>query len=371
MILKLLILSGLNSFWGYLLLKLIYLGLASLVLLIFPRLISNSSKPWKYQIIFRYCNILLLIGLVILELQYPLWVWLQLGMELAAAFLIGDLLNLISLAGFMLFFLYQSFLVAKRSGVIIKGFGSYLAQHGYIWLFIVNLILFLRFDYFYLPMIVRNPTWYQLTLIELGVLAIFLILQLGVLQIRKLKMSEASPELLALVDEVAGRFKIKVRVVRIWHLDGIKNAFTTGIFMQSIFLTRLLAETASPADLKMILGHECAHLKQRHLIIRVAVILFFIGFGSMLVEGYFELSWFVYTIYAILAFGIYKGISRFQEFQADGMAAKLLGGGQLMADALDRVFGGSSRRFGWIMKWFIGHPDLKARIDRLIRLRLH
>jgi Zn-dependent protease with chaperone function len=361
-----LLLSGLNNFYGYLLLKLIYLGLALIILTVFRGLIWTPGKPLKYQILFKYGNILILIGFLILELEWPLWVWLQPNLTIVSALVIADIINLVLLAGYILFFMRQSFLIIKRTRAIATGFGSYLAQYGYTWLFVLNLLIFLRFDYFYLPLVPGNLAWQTQILIEAGVLLFFIVLQLGVLRIRRFKMTEAGPELRGLIAEVAGHFKIRVKIIRIWQLDGVKNAFASGILFKSIFITESLVNIAGPDDLRMILGHECAHLKKRHLITRVAVIFLFVWLGSLLSEALSELNWYLFAVYGLVAVISYKSVARFQEFQADFLAAKLLGGGGLMAGALTRVFGNDSQKFGRVLKWLVGHPELGERVKRLL-----
>ncbi len=364
-ILKILLVSGLNNFWGYLLLKLIYLGLALIILTLVRRLLQTPSRPLHYLILFSYINILLLTGFIILEVEWPLWVQIQTEMTVVSTMVIGDLFNLILLAGYILFFMRQSFLIARRTRGFPAGFGSYLTQYGYTWLLVINLLVFLRCDYFYLPMLPGDIFWLVQFLIETGVLLFFFILQLGVLQIRKLKMTEAGLELRELAAEVAGHFKVKIKTIRIWHLDGVKNAFASGLFIKSIFVTEHLVNTASSADLRLILGHECVHLKKRHLFIRATVILLLAWFGSLLAEELSGLNQYILAGYGLAAVLVYQSIARFQEFQADSLAAKLLGGGDLMAGALCRVFGDSSQKFGRILKWLAGHPDMAERVKRL------
>jgi Zn-dependent protease with chaperone function len=365
MILHGLLRLGLNNFGGYLLLKLVYLLLAFLVLVAVRRAVTGKDKEWRYQMIFRYVNILLLIGFLALEIQWPLWVWLQLQMNLIPALLMTDLINLLLLSGYLVFFLYQSFLLTRKIRVLHAGFGSYVLQNSYIWLSVLNLIIFLRIDYFYLTLIPGNLPWYRQVLIESAVTGAFIIVQWLVLSIRRLRMMEAGPELRKLVAEVAGRFRMKVGVVRIWRLDGVKNAFAGGLWVRSIFLTETLVNSASRDDLRMIIGHECVHLKKHHLWIRVGLVIGLVWLGSLFIEDLAEWSWVIGFIYALAAVLIYQSISRYQELQADLLAAKLVGNNEAMADALLRTFGNGFQRFNRFFRLLAGHPELAERISRL------
>jgi Zn-dependent protease with chaperone function len=188
-----------------------------------------------------------------------------------------------------------------------------------------------------------------------------------VLYIRQLKMVATGPELRAIVAEVAACFKVKVKKVKIWKLDRVSNAFSSGLFFQSIFLTATLVDSVSPDDLKMILGHECVHFKRQHLKIRVLVITVLIYLWSTLMEDYPDLNWLVHIAFALVAIIIYQAIARRQELKADQLAAEMLGGKDKMAAALTRLMGLSAAppKFGFIMGLLLGHPDLETRVKWL------
>jgi len=365
MILKLLVQSGMHNFAGYLILKLVYLLLAFLILTLLRQFIALPDRQRRYQLIFGYVNIMLLTGYLFLELKWPLWVWPQLRNRLIPTLVIGDAVNLMLIAGYLLFFLYQSYRLARKTRFLAQGFGSYLLQYGYIWLFVINLLIYLRLDYFYLTTLPGNLPWYRQALIESAVTVGFVILQWLVLRLRRLKMTEAEPELRKLVLEVAGRFKVKVSAVRVWHLDGVRNAFLSGFLIPSIFITETLLRTASRADLRMIVGHECAHLKKKHLLVRVALILVLVWVGSNFIEEYTgKWIWPAGFLYILLAIFLYQYLSRRQELQADLLAAKFLDGGESMANALAGVFG-TGNRYGPLTRLLIGHPDQAERIKKL------
>lgn len=328
-------------------------------------------KRFRHLLIMRYGSFLLIAGYVLLVLYYPLWILIQTRDSLVGALLLDDLFSLVLLLTFLLFFLWQLYQMDRETKTIRSSFGSYLMQYGYFWLFVLNILIFLRMDYFYLPLLPGNLPLAGWIGVEAGVAAVFILLQLLVLFVRRLKMAPAGPELKALVEEVAGHFKIKVRGIRIWRLERVANAFATGLFFRSIFLTEELINSTTPEDLRMIVGHECAHFKRRHLETRMVVIGGLLFLGSYLLEEYPDLHWLFFVIFGLTAIIIFKLISRRQEFEADRLAAKLLGGGEKMAEALTRVFEQNSApgNFGLIIRILVGHPDLAARVKALTRKR--
>lgn len=176
-------------------------------------------------------------------------------------------------------------------------------------------------------------------------------------------MVRADPEVERLVREVAGKFKVRIGKIRIWKLEKVINAFATGIFIKKIYLTETMINSLSPEALRMIIGHECAHFKRRHLEIRIGLIMGLVFLGSSLVEDYPEIPLAIYGLYWIGAALVYQMIARFQEYQADKMAALKLGGAERMAQALMMV--ASPVKYGSFFSWLLGHPDLEARLKML------
>lgn len=322
-----------------------------------------QEKQFRTMMIYRTINALLIIGYAFLEVKWPLWLELAQTRGLLRAYLLGDLVNFSLLIWYLMGMLYLNFRFDQKTRWIGSGFGSYLMQYGYFWLFIINIFVILRLDYYYLPLVPPNlPAVYRWAL-EGGALALMVGLQLLVLWLRRSKMIPADPEIERLVRKVAGEFKVRVKKVRIWQLERVLNAFATGIFLKNIYLTESLVNSLSLDDLRMIVGHECAHFKRRHLELRAAVIAGLFFLGSSLAEDYPDLPLSIYILYwvgAVLAYNLY---ARFQEFEADRIAALKLGDGTRMAEALARL--GSSVNFGRIFKWLVGHPDMEARVKRL------
>lgn len=362
-----------NAVWTVIGLKMAYLILAWGLLGVIHRLIPKpgsvrfQERRFRMMMVFRTVNILLIIGFAFLEVKWPLWLWLARTRRLLSAYLLGDLVNFTLLAGYLLGMLYLAFRLDQKTKGIGLGFGSYLMQYGYFWLFVINIFVFLRLDCYYLPLIPGNfPRAYRWGL-EAGAMALIVGLQLIALWVRRLRMVPAGPEVERLVREIAGKFKVKIGKIRIWKLEGVINAFATGIFIRNIYLTETMINSLSPDALRMIVGHECAHFKRRHLEIRIGLIIGLFFLGSSLVEDYPEIPIAVYGSYWIGAVLVYQMIARFQEYQADKMAALKLGGVEGMAQALMMV--ASPVKFGRFFGWLLGHPDLEARLNKLKMIR--
>ena len=327
---------------------------------------SYSDGRWRFGFYFKAVNYIIFIGYIALVLSKPLWSLFTLDQPVWLALIVEDLLNLGLLLSYLTYFFWLSYQNDCNSRGLTGGFWSYLLQYGYFWLFIINCLLFLRLDYYYLDLIpIKFPGDQQLIL-ELVVLSLMLLSQLAILAIRRVKMSKVDPQLIKLVNQVADRFGIKIRSVRLWHLERVSNAFATGLFRRSIFLTDTLLESANPEDLQMIIAHECAHFKRRHLEVRVLILGLFIYAGTMIYESFPDLAWPILGVIGLGALIGFKAIARAQEYDADRQAALVFGSPERMETALIRVFGyPQSSQFGKVLSWLIGHPEPAKRIKRL------
>lgn len=348
---------------GYLLLA---WGLLGIIYWLAPRAEAERSleKRFRALMLFRTVNILSIIGYVFFEVRWPLWLWLTQTQPLITAFLWGDLVNFSLLIGYLSGMLFLIYWYDRKTKGIVSGFGSYLMQYGYFWVFVINILVVLRLDYYYLPLMPEDSAVGYRWVLEVGAVALLIGLQLIAHLLRGLKMVPADPEVERLVREVAAQFNVRVSRVKIWRLEKVINAFATGIFFKKIYLTEAMVYSLTPDDLKMIVGHECAHFKRKHLEWRAVCISGLVVLGSFLAETRPDLPLLFLILYLALALIVYKMVARFQEYEADRVAALKLGGGRKMAAALARL--SAPVKFGKIFKWLVGHPDIDTRIKRLI-----
>lgn len=354
-------------------LKIAYLlvawGILEIIYWLAPRsgVVKFQELRFRMLMVFRTANILLIIGFVFFEVKWPLWLWLARARNLLPAYLEGDLINFTLLVGYLAGMLYLAYRMDRKIKGISSGFGSYLMQYGYFWVFVFNILILLKLDYYYLPLIKSDlsPRYHWIS--EVGAIALLIGLQLLALWVRRLKVTPATPEVERLVHEVAAEFHVKVSKVGIWQLENIINAFATGIIIKKLLLTETLVNSLEPADLRMIIGHECAHFKKRHLELRVIFIVGLVFLGSSLLEEYPELPVVISGLYWIMAVLIYNLFARHQEFEADRLSALKLDGGERMAQALARI--ATPVKFGRFFRWLVGHPDLEKRVKNLRKIK--
>lgn len=285
--------------------------------------------------------------------------------------LLDDLLNLGLLLGYLFFAMAQSYQLAREFRLFRSSFGAYLIQSSFYWIILCDALLFLRLDTEYLP---RLKQAFSDSLSPLGweaVSSVWFLAGLGLaLKVRALGMRDADPGLAVLVHETAAAFGIRVRRIKIWRLEGIRNAFATGFLKRGIFFTETLVRDITLQDLKMITGHECAHFKRYHLEIRVLTAGAFLVLGSFLMDFFPDGHWSWLLGYGLLAGTLFLALIRNQEFQADRLAAANLGGGSPMVNALLRTFGGQAVPSDWrrIFVFLSTHPPVQTRIQRLRNL---
>ena len=350
--------------------------LAGLILRFWIRLAPKPGDPdftakrWRHLIGLRFLYPLLFVVYGWVLLKYPLMVVAQRRLTIAAHW-IDDVLNLSGLTVYMAYFLHLSYSLERSYGYTGFGFGSFLAQNGYTQLMILGGLIFLRLDITYLPILSNPGVWYfNPIFLEAVLVVLFIFFQLFVLRLRLMRMEPSGPDLRNLVNGVADRVGVKIKFLRVWRWDGMINAYAGGVLFPSVFLTRLLVATASPQDLQMVVGHECAHLKQRHPLIRMVYIAVMTYFGSWLWDALSAHNRIWIAGFALLAFLGYQALARFQEFQADALSARMLGGERPMIEALVRIFDNHSvpDHFGAVIRFLVGHPDLAARVNRLQRI---
>ncbi|HPT87154.1 MAG TPA: M48 family metalloprotease [Bacillota bacterium] len=284
--------------------------------------------------------------------------------------LVEDGFNFVLFAVYLAWYLFQSYQWERQTGRFRSGYGEYLKQYAFFQILLLDILLLLRLDERYLPwMLLHYPEVERFYLEAIAVLFFVGIQGIAVL-VRSLKMEEAPREICQLVKDVAAVFGVQIRRVRVWQLELVGNAFATGLIRRSIFLTGSLVAYTAPDDLRMIVGHECAHFKLHHLEVRMAYVASWVWLGSFLLERYPEIHWIYVVFYGFAGYLLFNVMARRQEIQADQMAAAKLGGGAKMAEALVRTFGmgSASTGFSRLFRWFITHPEMEMRVNHLMAM---
>jgi heat shock protein HtpX len=167
-------------------------------------------------------------------------------------------------------------------------------------------------------------------------------------------------------------------------------------------VTQGITKLLTPDELKGVLAHELAHVKHRDILISsvVAAVAMGITFTARMVmwgamfggmggdddDGGNAIGLLFMAILApIAAFVIQMAISRSREFEADRGGAEILGHGEPLARALEKLHEGSKRipmnvnpameqafivnpltgRKANFAKYFMTHPPVEERIARL------
>ncbi len=226
----------------------------------------------------------------------------------------------------------------------------------------------------------------------------------------KLTSPEDAPELHAMIEDLAARAGIPTPAVHIIE-SSAPNAFATGRTPShgAIAITAGLIDTLRPAELEAVLAHEVAHIKN-HDTLLASIIATIAGAVATLAEG---AKWMllhgsltrpdgnkVYAILGILgsivmvilapiiALMTKVAVSRDSEYQADAVAAHLLGDPSSLADALallehntkriskSQLITATSHLFiiptpdTSFLNIFRTHPPTASRIARLRSMRL-
>lgn len=211
-----------------------------------------------------------------------------------------------------------------------------------------------------------------------------------------------APGLHAIVDDLARRAELpKPRVYVID--DPHANAFATGRDPQRgvVAVTTGMLELLSPRELRGVLAHELAHIKNRDILVgSVAAALataitylanvmqfsaLFGGASQDEEESGSPLGALLFAFVAPLAATLVQmGLSRSREFMADETGARICGDPEALARALERLERGAQRLpgdvqpaaaslfivnpltgAGALLRWFSTHPPIDERVRRL------
>jgi len=226
-----------------------------------------------------------------------------------------------------------------------------------------------------------------------------------------LKMSRAKPlnkdthkNIYDMVEELSHKIKIPIPKLYITP-DKQANAFATGRGPghASVALTQGILDTLPKEELRAVLAHELAHVKNRDVLVAtIAAVLasaisfisnmaMFGGFGSSNDRdnrGFGVFGIVIAILVPIAASIVQMAISRQREFGADETGAKTIGDGEPLAKALVAIHNSAKRSpmhtnpalsslyigdplGGWggkMLHLFSTHPPVEERIKRLKKI---
>ncbi len=209
---------------------------------------------------------------------------------------------------------------------------------------------------------------------------------------------EQDPQLFGMIEEVAQRAGMPMP--RVYAMDSMQpNAFATGRNPQhaAVAVTAGIRQLLSERELRAVLGHELAHVKNRDILTSsvVATIasaistLAWMGmfFGGNRGNGNGGANLIAVIVAPIAASLIQLSISRTREFQADADGARIVDDPEALASALQRIEMGARRTSMavpestahlFIVNPFAGlkggakllstHPPTEERVARLARM---
>ncbi|MQA01009.1 MAG: M48 family metalloprotease [Dehalococcoidia bacterium] len=202
------------------------------------------------------------------------------------------------------------------------------------------------------------------------------------------------PKLFAMIEDVAARAGMPMP--RVYIMDSPQpNAFATGRSPKhaAVAVTTGIRQLLTERELRGVLGHEMAHVKNRDIltssvVATIASAISMIAWMSFFFGGRRDGagSLIAALIAPIAAMLIQAGISRSREYQADTDGARVVGDPEALASALAKLESGARRvpmnvpestahlfivnpLKGGITGLFATHPPLDARIERLRNMR--
>jgi heat shock protein HtpX len=206
---------------------------------------------------------------------------------------------------------------------------------------------------------------------------------------------EEAPRLHQIVRELA--FSAGIPMPKLYMIPQDQpNAFATGRSPKhsSVAVTRGITQLLSEAELRGVLGHELAHVRNRDILTTsvaaaiggaitwIAYMLLFVGDDDDSPLGL--VSALAMVILAPIAASIIQlAISRQREYSADATGARIAGSSNALADALERLEAGAQAmpmqvnsaaeplyivkpfRGGGLASLFSTHPPIEERVRRL------
>ncbi|MEX1021623.1 MAG: M48 family metalloprotease [Dehalococcoidia bacterium] len=203
------------------------------------------------------------------------------------------------------------------------------------------------------------------------------------------------PRLFEIVEELAGRARMPMP--RVYAIDSMQpNAFATGRSPKhaAVAVTAGIRQLLSERELRAVLGHELAHVKNRDIltssiVATIASAISMIAFAGVWFGGGDRRdgigSLLALIVAPIAAMLIQAGVSRAREFEADADGADIAQDPEALASALQRIEMGARRipmqvpestAHLFIANPFAGrrgmnlmstHPPTEERIARLLK----
>ena len=184
------------------------------------------------------------------------------------------------------------------------------------------------------------------------------------------------PELDKWIEDLRARRDLPKLRIRIQN-GSFENAFAiAGLGAHLVVVGKGLVDSLSPTHLRAIVAHEIAHVARRD-VPRLLIPLVVVG-GTLHAISVVKVS---HPLFATDEFwgiamgtgfaGLFAGVfmivlpgffMRRMEFGADRLAAEMLGDGELLAEALERLSETNGQRLD---EWSWSHPTLQARIAAL------
>ncbi|WP_259518879.1 M48 family metallopeptidase [Halanaeroarchaeum sp. HSR-CO] len=200
------------------------------------------------------------------------------------------------------------------------------------------------------------------------------------------------PELHDRVESLAADMGIEKPRLMIARM-GVPNAFAVGRKgAGTVVVSEELLQTLTLQEVEGVLAHELAHVRNRDVVMMVlgqgvASIVAIVAQWAVLLTGDNDLADFflalvVGQVVQLLVMVFVFAISRYREYVADRDAAAVIGGGEPLASALEKISHGSERArdsavdaqvnalciFGeerGLARLFATHPPVEKRIERL------
>ncbi len=261
-------------------------------------------------------------------------------------------------------------LLAGLSGLLIAVGGAIGGMNGAIVFFVIALVMNFGSYWFSADIVLRSTGAHEIS-------------------------RDQDPQLFAMVEDISKRAGMPMP--RVYAMDSMQpNAFATGRSPEhaAVAVTAGIRQLLSERELRAVLGHELAHVKNRDvltssIVAAIASAISMIAWMGMWFGGGDRRngvgSLLALIVAPIAATLIQLGISRSREFQADADGADISGDPEALASALQRIEMGARRvpmkvpestAHLFIANPFAGmrgakllstHPPTEERVARLLR----